>query len=149
MPKYNANTTTVSNEKFNSKELESNTRFGERGIRVIDVNPSTPKRYDFLFQNNRIVGIRVDSYNRNVKDWSSIGTATPNDVPEYILEYIGNLEGEIVWANTFDFERCENFTRQYRPNTGNEEKRVESKTEKLAKSETEMNEDNDKPVTIT
>ena len=140
MAKYNATTETASNDKFELKTKQNSNQFDEKWFRV-DVNSVDPKRYDFLFQNGRIVGIRTDTYDTVEENWHENGAIVPNDVPEYILERVGTEEDEIVWANVFDFERCENFTRRWYPDTETEEDTVESKTEKVAKSRTELKED--------
>lgn len=99
----------ITNENIAAKVSESEPRFNEKQITVVDGNPRKPNRYEFVFQNERVVGIKHQMYDGHNEEWSEKTSVTPFNIPERVKQMVESIEETPIWSNICDVERCENF----------------------------------------
>jgi len=113
MPKYKTSSQDkqLNSDKVRGEEHDTEPRFNEHVIVIVDAEAHYPKRYEFIYQNSRIVGIRTDTYDIQAEEWEANGISTPSEIPERVLVEIETHTGKQTWINEIDVERCENFSR--------------------------------------
>jgi hypothetical protein len=114
MPKYDTKSENKreSSESVSGKVVKSEPRYNEQQIVVVDITDSNnPCRYEFVYQNSRVVGIRKDVYQVTEQEWEENGVVTIDDVPEDVLIEVEQCSDEQTWANVIDVERCAGFSR--------------------------------------
>lgn len=113
MPKYDTTSQEErANGKVSGKESTVEPRFNERTIIIVDVGSEPPSRYEFIYQNDRIVGIRRDEYDTQNEEWNEDGVSAPHEPPERVLVELEKHTGKRTWVNEVDIERCENYSRK-------------------------------------
>lgn len=101
--------TSINDANIAAKVSDSEPRFNEKQIIVVDGNPRKPNRYEFIFQNGRIVGIQHQVYDIHNEEWLEKTSITPFKTPERVKQTIETIEETPIWSNICDIERCENF----------------------------------------
>lgn len=102
--------TSINDGNIAAKVSESEPRFNEKQIVVVDGKPRKPNRYEFIFQNKRVVGIQQQVYDGHNEEWSEKTSVTPFKIPERVKQTVETIEETPIWSNICDIERCENFT---------------------------------------